>query len=116
MKFRLPLPISVNAMYRSAYSHSGKMGRYKTKEANDWQYEALQEIMVQKRGQKKPKGNAIYVTFYRKDNRRFDSSNYTKILYDTLVKAGILEDDSDLVFEQLQKQKADKNYCKIEVL
>ena len=114
MKFTLPLPISVNAMYRSGYSRKGYMARFKTKEAVQWQHRALQEIMVQRvRQVKPPKITGIEVWFYRIDNRRFDCGNHTKLLYDTFVLSGIVKDDNDFTDEHLHKRKAERAYCEV---
>ena len=111
------MPVSVNSMYISFVDkRTGKMRRVKTKEAKEWQTSALWEIVRQKKRQEKPKGDTIYVMFHRPNKRRFDSSNYTKILYDTLVVKGILRDDSDLIFEQVQKVYDGKNYVEVDIL
>lgn len=78
----------------------------------------MQLIMVQKVHQAKPKGDTVYTTFYRNDKRKWDSNNAIKILYDVLVKKQIIRDDSDIVFEQIQKQfvTGKKSYCEVEIL
>lgn len=117
MKFILPLPLSVNATYGvTNKGRNGKARMYKTQLARDWEDAAMQQIIIQKGRQAKPKGDTVYVMFYRKDFRRWDSNNALKILYDVLVKKQIIRDDSDLRFEQIQKIQSDKNYCVIEIL
>lgn len=110
MKFTLKTPVSVNSLYADV---NGR--RVKTKAAKDWQNEAMQEILIQRIKQKKiPKPESVYVIFHRPDKRRFDSGNFSKILLDTFVKMGVLDDDSQLMFEQYQKVYDRKNYCEIE--
>lgn len=122
MKFILPIPTSVNAMYGTTMNKkTGKSRMYKKQAALDWEDEAMKEIMVQRVGQPRPKGDTIYVTFYRKDKRRWDSNNAIKILYDVLQKKQIVLDDSDIVFEQIQKKQLHgmvgvASYCEVEVL
>lgn len=117
MKLTLPLPISVNKMYVSGFN-GGKFRRWKSKESKEWEDAAMIEISRQRVGQKKPKGDTIYVTFHitKHGKRKWDSSNYLKILYDTLVTKEVLADDTDLIFEQIQKVYDGKDYCEVEIL
>ena len=112
MKLKLPFPISVNKLYRSGRNNR----RYKTQEAVSWQEEVLWLIKSQSRNQSKPVGNTIYVSFYKPFTRKWDSNNYIKILYDTLELAGIIKNDADITYEQIQKIQSEKEYCEVEIL
>ena len=108
MKFTLPIPVGINHLYKQ-----GRNGWYKDSKAVSWQQEALWEL---KKHKEKVKGEAFYITWFRKDKRRFDIDSCLKLLLDTIVKAGIIKDDSNIQFLQVQKQKTDKeNYCEVEI-
>lgn len=58
----------------------------------------------------------IRVTYYFKDKRRHDPSNYDKFLLDGLVEAGIIIDDNyDVIEEFTTIGKYDKNNPRVEV-
>ena len=86
MKLILPIPPSVNEMYR----HHGHI-TYKTKIAKDWIKECLKLIKV-----RKPyKGSVdLSVNFYFKRDRDIDNS--LKALLDLLQEASVIENDSQV--------------------
>ena len=58
----------------------------------------------------------IKVTYYFKDKRRHDPSNYDKMLLDGLVEANIIKDDNyDVIEEFTTKGKHDKDNPRVEV-
>jgi crossover junction endodeoxyribonuclease RusA len=92
--FHLPLPPSVNALYRNV---RGK-GRVKTKHYRTWLKAAGWEIIAQKGRMAKIMG-PVQVTIYAvkpKRGRRRDLDNLTKALLDLMVAHEIIEDDSNV--------------------
>jgi crossover junction endodeoxyribonuclease RusA len=89
--FSLPFPPSVNNLYASA---GGR--RVKSRHYVSWQRDALWRIKLLRqpsiRGQ-------VMVTIYGhpKDRRKRDIDNIVKPILDTLVRAGIIEDDRHVV-------------------
>jgi len=58
----------------------------------------------------------IKVTYYFKDKRRHDPSNYDKMLLDGLVEANIIKDDNyDVIQEFTTLGKYDKDNPRVEV-
>lgn len=58
----------------------------------------------------------IRVTYYFKDKRRHDPSNYDKFLLDGLVEANIIKDDNyDVIEEFTTTGKYDKDKPRVEV-
>lgn len=58
------------------------------------------------------------ITYYFKDKRRHDPSNYDKMLLDGLVEANIIEDDNYNVIEEfttIGKVDKDNPRCEIEI-
>lgn len=113
IKLTLKLPVGINHLYKS-----GKNGWYKDKKAVDWQEEALWKIK-QQMGTQKPLEDASFVSikWFRKDDRRYDVDGGIKLLLDTLVKAEVLEDDSQIITLWAEKHKTDKeHYCEVLIL
>lgn len=63
----------------------------------EWHKDALSQI----KGQGQIKANEIIITFYAGDNRKFDLTNKAESIMDTLVDAGLLEDDNYSVVSKL---------------
>ena len=58
----------------------------------------------------------LKVTYYFKDKRRHDPSNYDKMLLDGLVEANVIEDDNyDVIEEFTTIGKYDKDNPRVEV-
>lgn len=55
-----------------------------------WHKEALLQLI----GKKAITSNKIKITFFGQDNRKFDLTNKAESIMDTLVDAGLLEDDN----------------------
>jgi Holliday junction resolvase RusA-like endonuclease len=85
----LPMPVSVNAAYRNVPG----VGRVKTRAYRDWATEAALLMKLQARGSIAG-AYAIHVEIDRPDKRRRDLSNMLKVLEDTIVAQGLVEDDS----------------------
>lgn len=63
----------------------------------EWHKQALQQLI----GQSKIEQSTISLTFYAGDNRKFDLTNKAESIMDTLVDAGLLEDDNYSVVSDL---------------
>lgn len=105
--FILPLPLSINATYKT-----GSGNFYKSKEAKDWEEEAGWVIKKSYRGN--PVGSPVYVgiEFFFKTKRDIDGG--IKIVLDLLQRQGILVNDS--LIEHLNiKKYLDKDNPRCEV-
>ncbi len=85
----LPMPPSINEAYRNVPG----VGRVKTSKCRSWIAWAAFEMKRQARGSIAG-AYAIHVEIDRPDNRRRDLSNFLKVLEDTIVAQGLVEDDS----------------------
>ena len=88
---RLPRPISVNSLYANV---PGK-GRVKAQRYRTWQRNAMNEIMMQ--GPRPNFTGPVRVTLFIGEagvSEKFDGDNAVKAYLDTLVKMGIIPDDS----------------------
>lgn len=63
----------------------------------EWHRDALVQLM----GTKPIESKKITLTFFAGDNRKFDLSNKAESIMDTLVDAGLLEDDNYSVVSEL---------------
>lgn len=90
LTFTLPVPPSVNALYANV---PGK-GRVKTKEAKAYATHAALLLARQRSSGIKGRVVVTYDVQRFADNRRRDVANLEKILSDSLVSNGIIEDDS----------------------
>ena len=89
----LPLPPSVNALYRNRKKDGKGRGRIKTERYNTWLNAAGWELNQQK--PPKVKGNYIlWLYCERPDKRRRDLGNLLKAMEDLLTDLGVIEDDS----------------------
>lgn len=80
----------------------------------EWHKSALSQLI----GQKVITANAITLIFFAGDNRKFDLTNKAESIMDTLVDAGLLEDDNYSVVSELTLKfggvEKDKARCEIE--
>jgi crossover junction endodeoxyribonuclease RusA len=97
LTFELPMPPSVNKMYRNV---PGK-GRAKTKDAKVWAHEAGWILVTQRNrtGRHKCLTGAIEVevSAYRPASRRRDLDNILKAILDLLTSTQTIADDSQVV-------------------
>jgi hypothetical protein len=63
---------------------------FPSKNYTEWHKQALAQIV----GKGKINSNNLQITFYSGDNRKFDLTNKAESIMDTLVDAGLLEDDN----------------------
>lgn len=63
----------------------------------EWHKDAL----IQLKGKEPIKENKLTITFFAGDNRKFDLTNKAESIMDTLVDAGLLEDDNYGIISEL---------------
>jgi len=97
LTFDLPMPPSVNGMYRNV---TGK-GRVKTKEAKAWAHEAQWMLIAQRNRSSQHRcivgPVAVTVEAYRPGNKRRDLDNILKALLDLLTASKTIKDDSQVM-------------------
>jgi crossover junction endodeoxyribonuclease RusA len=87
----MPFPPSVNAYYRAVNNMSilSKRGR---------QYQVDASAAIRAQGKPKFVGKCwLQITLFPPDLRERDSDNYNKALFDSLVKGGVIEKDSNRI-------------------
>jgi len=99
MKCTLTLPPTTNRLYRM-HGHI----LYKTTEARDWEREAWVILRNTKTPQFTGKVS-VHLSFFLKRDRDVDNM---KIVLDTLEKAGILINDSQVVHMEIDKQMSQR--------
>ena len=104
-RITLPLPPSVNEMYR----HNGRV-TYKTKVAKDWIAECLKLIKVKKTITGKVDADLhVYLL------RERDLDNTFKALFDVLQESKVIKDDKQ-IYSILATKAFDKKNPRIEVV
>jgi len=102
MTYSLPLPPCLNQTYKI-----GNRNFYKAEEAKAWEKEAYYLLKSQNRGKKPLIGQIdLEIDLYLKFDRDEDSS--VKIIQDILAKAGIYENDKQVIDLEVHK------YCQEE--
>lgn len=114
MKLELPLPPSLNAMYRMT-CRNGYPTMYKSAEAKAWIQHALWEIKSQTKIRKPIEDEIIlYVSFWKK--RTMDCDNILKITQDLLQTAGIIKNDKQISELHVYRNKAtDREYMEVQI-
>jgi len=110
LSLTLPLPPSVNAMYRVVGRRS-----ILSKDARDWYASAVPKIAVQADGMVFDGNVAVDYTFYFPNNIRRDCFNYEKALSDAITKAGVWGDDCQITDGSVHK-RISKECPRVEVL
>lgn len=89
---------------------------------NIWQYQADKKKIHQAIKEQTKDFNPMYdkckmkITYYFKDKRRHDPSNYDKMLLDGLVEANIITDDNyDVIQEFTTIGRYDKENPRVEI-
>jgi crossover junction endodeoxyribonuclease RusA len=90
--FTLPLPVSLNRLYRAASNHPGV---YLSAEGRAWTREAGHEINRQNVPQIPPPYRVEYAAG-RPDKRKRDVANLEKILSDLLQSSCVITNDCDI--------------------
>jgi len=98
MKLTLPFPPSVNAYWRAPTSGPLKGRHLVSAAGRKYQSAARSSIIEQLHMLPKPSAApaAVEILLCPPDARRRDIDNYNKALFDSLTKAGIWEDDSQV--------------------
>lgn len=91
ISLELPLPPSVNAMFRNVKG----VGRVKTREYLDWAGHAGWVLRSQNHGHMP--GRVVILISAERPNAGADIDNRIKALFDLLVKHKVIEDDSKVV-------------------
>lgn len=95
-RVELPFPLPLSACFVNVKGR----GRVATKQYRAWQKEALWTIAAQR--PKPMKGEvSVYVRLVAPDKRPRDAGNMDKAVGDILVKAGLIEDDSNRYVKRL---------------
>ena len=93
------LPPTANLMYRGLKGH-----RYKPKSVLAYQEYTTARIREQWQGRETYTGlAALYVEFKTDNYRRWDIDNRVKALQDCLTLAGVLKDDTQIYFLQVER-------------
>lgn len=93
------IPSKKNA--RVSFIRGGKMINIPSKNYQDWNKEAVSILKLSYTGSRIEKCIKVSLTFFSPDKRKYDLSNKTESVMDTLVDAGILEDDNYNVVPEL---------------
>lgn len=97
MKFEFPLPPTLNQCYRI---------QYKKRAAKDWEHEAGQIVMVNRRGKSTLTCDLeVFVTMYLKRDRDIDSS--LKLLLDVFEEMGVYKNDKQIKAIHVYKEKGE---------
>lgn len=114
MKLELPLPPSLNAMYRMT-CRNGYPTIYKSDKAKRWIKDAYYAIKAQTRKRKPIEDDVIlYVTVYKK--RTVDIDNFMKATQDILEQANIIKNDKQISELHVYRHKAtDKEYMELQL-
>lgn len=99
MRFVLPIPPSVNAIYKR--SAQGRM--FMTDEGHDWKDEYAMKLRVASKGSVFGTGEKVVceVRVWWPDKRRRDMNNLAKLTCDTIQEAGLVEDDKLLLWREM---------------
>lgn len=75
------------------------------------------DALLQLTGKKKIDSMGLTLTFYAPDNRKFDLSNKAESIMDTLVDAGLIEDDNYSIISDLHLKfgGVDKGQARCEI-
>jgi Holliday junction resolvase RusA-like endonuclease len=90
MEYRFELPVPPTGNHNYSTSNTG--ARFKSKKHVVWQKSAM--LMIKKIPNPMTGSIEAIYTFHFATSHRRDLANFEKLLTDTLVKAGIIKDDS----------------------
>ena len=101
IRFVLPFPISVNAVY-AVNKRNGHL--YKTKEAKKYQRNAEKILSITGHADLMFSDDmSISIEMYCPSHRKHDIDNIDKLLFDSIVSARVIEDD-DLIVEEYKRK------------
>lgn len=94
MKYELPWPPSVNKYWTRSTSWKGKPGMMLTPKARAYHLKVLERLGI---GRQPLTGRiSLTIELYPPDKRRRDIDNVLKALFDTMQKARLYKDDSQV--------------------
>ena len=103
------LPPTANLMYRGLSGH-----RYKPKKILDYQKYACDILKAGWQGKEVYTGRAALIIKFETDNhRRWDIDNRVKALQDCLSKAGVIKDDTQIDYLQVERVYGEKTCTEI---
>jgi|GEM_PF-4885724 len=114
INFSTPFPISVNQVYYAPFRKI--IMTPKAKEFKTWLTGELKTLV--KNGQIPKLGNAKLSAHYvviAPDNRVRDLANLDKLLTDTIVNAGIMEDDSQIDDHRFTRSVVEPGNARIDI-
>jgi crossover junction endodeoxyribonuclease RusA len=91
LELTLPIPPSINEIHRAIRGRN-----ILSKTARIWYQESVRSIKQQAQGWFSNKRLFVCYRYSFKDSRRRDIGNYEKILSDSITKAGLWKDDSQI--------------------
>ena len=93
------LPPTVNHMYMNAHGR-----RFRTAECREYQEHAVEQLKAAWLDKPPFSGRAaLFITLSTNNRRRWDIDNRMKALQDCLTMAGIIKDDSQIDFIQIER-------------
>ena len=93
------LPPTVNHMYMNAHGR-----RFRTAECREYQEYAVEQLKAVWNNKPLFTGRAaLFITLSTNNRRRWDIDNRMKALQDCLTMAGIIKDDSQIDFIQIER-------------
>ena len=97
------LPPTVNHMYMSSYGR-----RFRTEECRDFQEQTVAKLRTLWNEPPFTGRAAVVYIFATNNKRRWDIDNRVKALQDCLAMAGVIKDDAQIDFIQIERQYSGK--------
>lgn len=89
----LPMPPSVNAIWRSRRGHNGKPSFYLDRRYEIWKRACDNLVLAMGKHKPKVKGRFAVIITLNEAKRRGDADNRAKATMDFLQRAGVIEND-----------------------
>jgi crossover junction endodeoxyribonuclease RusA len=91
MRIIMPFPPSVNSYWRRSGNHT-----HISNKGREYRSNAVRQLKQSGVGSFGESRLNVSMVFHRGDKRKYDIDNYTKCALDTLMHAGIFEDDEQI--------------------
>jgi crossover junction endodeoxyribonuclease RusA len=111
VRLTLPIPPSVNAMYRAIRGRN-----ILSKQGREWYRDSVPEIIRQAKGVSTSSRCAVDISLYFPDRRRTDLDNRCKGCLDALTKGRVFNDDSQVDILTIRRMPVDKEHPRCEVI
>lgn len=105
IKLELPWPPSVNRLYRATSRNSGKPGVYEIDKAKEYKKEVFVLIKNKKLEGFGSARVEVDIKAYPPDRYRRDLDNILKAIIDSLEKAGVYKNDSQIDRIQIERKQ-----------